>query len=1055
MKVIFFTAILLIYPICAQTPILTLVANAEGESPTIAPNTWVELKGTNLSKPGDSRIWQTADFGKNQLPTALDGVSVTVNGKAAFVYYISPTQVNILTPPDAMQGSVDVVLTNNGAASAAYLSQAQPISPSFFIFNGGPYIAATHVSGALLGPSSLYPGSTTPAKPGETVVLYANGFGATSTPVVGGSETQSGNLTPLPVITIGGVSAQLTFAGLVAPGEFQFNVVVPANAPSGDNVVLATYNGAEAPAGMITILGSGAAPSSVTFYVSPTGSDFWSGTLSAPNTTKTDGPFATFDHARAIVQGIGKTGLTGINVQFRAGTYYLPSTVMFAAADSGSAAMPIVYQNYPGETPVFSGGMRVQGWANHGGNTWTAQLPTQTQYFENLFYNGTRRLRPRLGGTVLGTYYRVANTVYLNAPAPPASAPNANCAVYVPGSGWQCFDRFQYGPSDPISASWKNLVPSTGNPCGQSAGNQTIAGDIEVLIWEQFSTSKLRVSCIDAANRIVYMTGPTGFAQSHYTESGFIQGNRYLVENVQDALTAAGQWYVDRTTAPWTLTYLANPGENPSADVVIAPQLSQLLVAYNLQYVTFQGLTFEHDNYVVSSTGHVSIELEPDVSGAVSFQNSQHITFDSGTVTQTSGTGLEFIPCINAATAPAYCVGTNLNAVVANNVVQNSAFYDIGALGIRIGQPFAMADTDANVAQLTTVQNNVVEGYGRTVPASFGIGQGMGHDNLYTHNDVYDGYHCAISTSQSIAETTVPNGVGNGNNTISFNHVWNLLQGIMNDGGSIRIDGGNYVFTAPGNKILSNRIHDVTDAGIMDPNGYGGVGIYLDDGTGLVDVENNLVYRVSGFAVYTPHGPASPRQANIVKNNILAYAQTAMVSVNFPYGNGVPAAIPQEFVLSNNIFYFDRSETSSPKTWVEGGCLYAGGAPFTQFEQFSSNLYWRTDGAFASDAKAFSVQASPGTGGNAPCNSNVSDYSFYTFAQWQQTAGEDLQSVIKNPGFNNPTYPADDYTLPGGSPGVGFVVFDYTQAGRTNPVLKPPAVAATFVTKTYNPATDY
>ena len=53
--------------------------------------------------------------------------------------------------------------------------------------------------------------------------------------------------------------------------------------------------------------------------------------------------------------------------------------------------------------------------------------------------------------------------------------------------------------------------------------------------------------------------------------------------------------------------------------------------------------------------------------------------------------------------------------------------------------------------QLTTVQNNVVEGYGRTIPASFGIGQGMGHDNLYTHNDVYDGYHCAISTSQSIA----------------------------------------------------------------------------------------------------------------------------------------------------------------------------------------------------------------------------------------------------------------------------------------------------------------
>ena len=228
-------------------------------------------------------------------------------------------------------------------------------------------------------------------------------------------------------------------------------------------------------------------------------------------------------------------------------------------------------------------------------------------------------------------------------------------------------------------------------------------------------------------------------------------------------------------------------------------------------------------------------------------------------------------------------------------MIQNSAFYDIGVVGIRIGNPFQPEDTDANVPQSTTVQNNVVHGYGRTIPAAFGIGQGEGHDNLYTHNDVYDGYHCAISTSQSIGDTTQPSGIGNANNVISYNHVYNLLQGIMNDGGSIRIDGGNAVFTAAGNKILNNKIHDVTDASIMDSNGYGGNGIYLDNDTGLVDVENNLVYRVSGFDVYTPHGPAAPNEANIIKNNILAYGRQAMVSVNFPYGGGVPASIPAGF----------------------------------------------------------------------------------------------------------------------------------------------------------------
>jgi len=138
---------------------------------------------------------------------------------------------------------------------------------------------------------------------------------------------------------------------------------------------------------------------------------------------------------------------------------------------------------------------------------------------------------------------------------------------------------------------------------------------------------------------------------------------------------------------------------------------------------------------------------------------------------------------------------------------------------------FHGADTDANEPQSTIVRNNVVEGYGRTIPASFGIGQGMGHDNLYTHNDVYDGYHCAISTSQGIADTTVPAGIGNANNVVSFNQVYNLLQGIMNDGGSIRIDGGNAVFTAAGNKIVNNKIHDVSDASALDPNGYGGNGV--------------------------------------------------------------------------------------------------------------------------------------------------------------------------------------------------------------------------------------
>jgi hypothetical protein len=87
----------------------------------------VEIKGSNLAPAGVSSpdcapgyCWQASDFLNNQLPAKLHGVSVTVNGKSAYVYYISPTQVNILTPPETTQGAVMVQLTNNSASSRPF-----------------------------------------------------------------------------------------------------------------------------------------------------------------------------------------------------------------------------------------------------------------------------------------------------------------------------------------------------------------------------------------------------------------------------------------------------------------------------------------------------------------------------------------------------------------------------------------------------------------------------------------------------------------------------------------------------------------------------------------------------------------------------------------------------------------------------------------------------------------------------------------------------------------------------------------------------------------------
>ncbi|MGH9830602.1 MAG: hypothetical protein ACREDR_45935, partial [Blastocatellia bacterium] len=360
-------------------------------------------------------------------------------------------------------------------------------------------------------------------------------------------------------------------------------------------------------------------------------------------------------------------------------------------------------------------------------------------------------------------------------------------------------------------------------------------------------------------------------------------------------------------------------------------------------------------------------------------------------------------------------------------------FYDLGAMGVRIGVPNLPVDTDANVPQSVTVQNTVIEGYGRVFPAAFGISQGDGHDNTYTHNDIYDGYHGAISVCSPPCSPGKPGSNGAFNNMISFNHVYNLLQGIMDDGGSLYFATGTASFAAAGNKMLNNRVHDVSDASALDADGYGGNGLYLDSQTGMVDVENNLVYRVSGSTMFITQAPPAANEAHTIKNNIFAYGRLGLLDEGDPYPSGsVPPSPILAFNASNNLFDFDRTSASPPPFYLQRGCTYSGGFAYTQYQDWTSNLYWRTDGAFASYAQAFHVQPAPGV--ISLCAGNPSTWTFYTFAGWQQNAGEDLQSAVQNPGFSNPAYPNDDFSLPGGSPGVGFVVFDPSQAGRSNPV---------------------
>jgi hypothetical protein len=116
---------------------------------------------------------------------------------------------------------------------------------------------------------------------------------------------------------------------------------------------------------LLTTMANGlcsAAEPTADFYVSPEGSDAWSGTLSAPNVQRTDGPFATLERARDAVWKSGKSCVGDVVVLVRGGTYRLTKTVVFGLQDSGRGDSTITYAAYPSETPVFSSGQEINEW---------------------------------------------------------------------------------------------------------------------------------------------------------------------------------------------------------------------------------------------------------------------------------------------------------------------------------------------------------------------------------------------------------------------------------------------------------------------------------------------------------------------------------------------------------------------------------------------------------------------------------------------------------------------------------------------------------------------
>jgi uncharacterized protein (TIGR03437 family) len=227
----------------AAVPAITKAGVVNGASfqDGIEAGSWVAIFGQNLA--AGTRALTSSDLVNGGMPTTLGGVTVNINNKPAFLYYVSPTQINALAPADTNAGAVPVTVTSSAGTSAAATATLLSVAPAFFATGGN--IAAVRPDGTVID------GSTVAAKPGEVLELFGTGFGPTTPAVEPGVIFQgSAPVTAAPAVTIGGAPAVVSYAGLSGTGLYQINLTVPALA-DGAYPVIATVNGVTSQSGVI------------------------------------------------------------------------------------------------------------------------------------------------------------------------------------------------------------------------------------------------------------------------------------------------------------------------------------------------------------------------------------------------------------------------------------------------------------------------------------------------------------------------------------------------------------------------------------------------------------------------------------------------------------------------------------------------------------------------------------------------------------------------------------------------------------------------------------
>lgn len=673
------------------------------------------------------------------------------------------------------------------------------------------------------------------------------------------------------------------------------------------------------------------------FYVSTNGNDNWSGSLAYPNATKTDGPFETLERARDAIRELKSEGRfrKSMNVVVRGGTYVRREPFVLLPKDSGTEEQPITYMAYPGERPIISGGLRITNWKRGKGFLWTAEIPEvrdQSIYFRQLFVNDNRRTRARNPNK---GYYSQPQAVD---PENPNDPRNRRAFRFAPGE---------------IRNDWRNLE------------------DVEVVVLQSWMEARLHIQTIDEATRTVTFTGaswrPLTWSKGFY------------VENMYEALDEPGEWYLDRKTG--ILSYWPMPGEDMTKAEVVAPVNKELLLLQGnaaggeyVQYVNIRGFTFAFTAWTMPRIGYAYPQAElytpsypgwaytggtkiplprptssKPVSAAISAYGAKCCRFEHNELSHLGAWGIQLR------------MGSMGNSIVDNYLG------DIGAGGIRVGTAENLK-SDVEVTSRTLISHNKLDEGSQVYLGSPAIFIGESFKNQILHNEISGRWEWGISAGWN--ENYMPPNRAR-DNIIESNHLHHMGEGPLGTHAALYTAG-----IAPGTVIRRNLVHDI-----------GGTGIVLDNGSGGILVEYNVIHHTDNGSFNTNFNTIG----NIVRNNIFALGKNAQMRRfgDMPFHYPAP---PNTNIFYQNIVYWNEGKLYSDKKWLN----------FDMVQDY--NLYYNARGPVK--------------------------FLQYDFAEWKKKGLYlDQHSLIEDPLFADPEN--GDFTLKAGSPAfqIGFEPIGIGHAG--------------------------